>query len=84
MDEDLQIVVRGIFLSIIYLSVTIAEDMTVLNIVKFTLFYTLFLTISTYIGIDPNVVTSAFTTKIIFTLLDQRLNKTDESKQKQK
>jgi hypothetical protein len=80
MTEDLQIVLRGIFLSIIYLGVTVADDMSLTNIIKFSVFYVIFLTVSSNIGIDPKVVTSAFTTKIIFTLLDQRLNKNEEDK----
>lgn len=80
MNQDFQILLRGIFLAIIYLGVTISDDMTIGNVIIFTLFYVIFLTISSNIGIDPNVVTSAFTTKIIFTLLDQRLNKNENNK----
>lgn len=82
MNRDLQTVLRGVFLSLIYLSVTTADDMTISNIIKFTLFYVVFLSVSNNIGIDPTVVTSAFTTKIIFTLLEQRLNKNKEEKEK--
>jgi hypothetical protein len=80
MNQEIQILLRGLFLSVIYLSVTTADDMSLLNILKFSIFYLMFIFISSSIGIDQNVVTSAFTTKIIFTLIDQRINKNREEK----
>lgn len=67
-------IMRGIFLGLTYFTVTKAQDTTFENMLKFTMFYTI-LSFSAYlVEIDTKVVTGAFVTKAIFSLLDDRIN----------
>lgn len=67
--------VKGFFLSLIYLTLTEADDTNLQNILVFTLSYVVLLNSAKAVTIDPNFVTNAFITKTIFTLIDQRVNK---------
>lgn len=73
--EVILIIMRGVFLGLTYFTVTKAHDTTFENVMKFTLFYTI-LSVSAYlVEIETRVVTGAFVTKAIFTLIDERINK---------
>ena len=73
--QIIMIIMRGVFLGLTYFTVTKAHDTTFENIMKFTLFYCI-LSLSAYlVEIEMRVVTGAFVTKAIFTLIDERINK---------
>jgi hypothetical protein len=70
-------IIKGIFLAILYFEITQANDSTIYNVSLFTFFYTILVTSSDIIGIQPSIVLNAFMTKTVFTLIDQRINKQD-------
>ncbi|NDD83478.1 hypothetical protein EBZ38_04240 [bacterium] len=73
-------IVRGVVLAMLYFEVTKANDTTVRNIFVFVAFYLLLVAGAIIAGIDTNVITSAFLTKCVFTLVDTQIKKTDEPK----
>lgn len=67
--------IKGIVLSLLYLQITKANDTTLENISLFTSFYLAMVYGATMTDIDPNVITSAFLTKTVFTLVDERIKR---------
>lgn len=72
-------IAKGIFLGLIYFETTKAKDTTLQNLILFTLLFTVMSVSSELLGVDPIVITNAFITKTIFTLVDERVKK-DEGK----
>jgi len=72
------VILKGIILSLLYLEITKANDTTPENIFLFTSFYIIIFNGALLLGIDPNVVTTAFVTKTIFTLIDERIKRKEE------
>jgi hypothetical protein len=76
-------IVKGIILSLLYFEITKANDTTFNNVFYFTFFYTVMIYGSILLGIESNLVTNAFITKTVFTLIDQRIQrKTEQFKNK--
>lgn len=73
--QFIMIIMRGVFLGLTYFTVTKAHDTTFENIMKFTLFYCILSLAAYLVEIEMRVVTGAFVTKAIFTLIDERINK---------
>ena len=71
---------KGIVLSLLYLEITRSNDTTIENIVLFTSFYLSMIYGASMTGIDENVITSAFLTKTVFTLVDERIKKKPDDK----
>lgn len=71
---------KGIIIALLYFETTKANDTTLLNTIIFTSFYMIMMTGAELLGMDSNVVTNAFITKTIFTLVDERIKKPEESK----
>lgn len=71
-------IIKGIILAFIYLEITNANDTNLYNIVVFTIFYVIMMNGSYLLKMDPNVVTNAFLTKAIFTLIDERIKKKNQ------
>jgi len=70
--------IKGVILSLLYFEITKANDTTIHNVALFASFYVSMVYGATITGIDPNVITSAFLTKTVFTLVDERIKrKTD-------
>lgn len=67
--------IKGIVLSLLYLQITKANDTTMENITLFVSFYLAMSYGATITGIDENVITSAFLTKTVFSLVDERIKK---------
>ena len=67
--------IKGIILSLLYLQITKANDTTIENITLFDSFYLAMIYGATITGIDENVITSAFLTKTVFSLVDERIKK---------
>lgn len=63
----------GIFISLIYLQATSAEDTDITHIFSITLSYVLLKYVADYVDINPDLITNAFITKTIFTIIDVRL-----------
>jgi hypothetical protein len=76
--EILNSIIKGFVLSILYFETTQMNDTTPKNIFLFISFYVIISNSATLVEIDPNVVTTAFVTKTIFTLIDERIRKKDE------
>jgi len=72
-------VLKGILLAILYFEITKSNDTTFKNVFLFTSFYTIMLNGAYLVDIDPNVVTTAFITKTVFTLVDERIKKKKEN-----
>jgi uncharacterized membrane protein len=67
------VILRGLFLALAYFTVTKDNDTTLINIVKFAGFYVIVYIAACVVDIDTKVVTTAFITKTIFTLVDERV-----------
>ena len=74
-DKFISEIIKGIFLGFLYLQITLANDTTVENITRFALFYILMVYGAMLSGVQTNVITGAFLTKTIFTLIDERVKK---------
>ena len=74
-DTFLLYLLKGLILAIVYFEITDANDTTIDNILLFTSFYIAMIYGATVTGIDPNVITSAFLTKAVFTLVDERIRR---------
>jgi hypothetical protein len=72
--------IKGIILSLLYLQITKANDTTIENITLFVSFYLAMIYGATITGIDENVITSAFLTKTVFSLVDERIKKKPDDK----
>jgi hypothetical protein len=59
----------------LYFEITKANDTSFKTVFLFTVFYTAMTTGAFILSVDPNVVTTAFITKTIFTLIDERVKK---------
>jgi hypothetical protein len=77
-----QDIFRGAVLSFIYFEITKANDTTLYNMFIFTVFYVVFSNIAYLIGIETSLITNAFITKAVFTLVDERIRKQKPEKQK--
>lgn len=75
----IQFVLRGIILALLYFEVTKANDTTLKNVCLFVAFYLLLIAGANLAGIDSNVITSAFLTKCVFTLVDTQIKRDPES-----
>ena len=71
--------VRGLVLSFMYFHVTRANDTTLRNVVVFVSFYIILVLAAMLLGINPDVVTTAFITKTVFILAEDRIRKEDDS-----
>lgn len=81
MLEDLfEYTLRGLLLAVLYFEITRANDTSVPNIMLFTSLYIIMVIGANLANIDTNVVTTAFFTKTIFTLVDERIRKRDSAK----
>lgn len=83
--EFLEDTVKGFIIGILYLFITRENDTSFKNILIFVIFYISVSNGARVAGIDPNVVATAFVTKSVFTIVDQRIkvyksNKQDEKK----
>lgn len=74
--------IKGIVLAVLYFEITHANDTTPKNIFLFASFYIVMVNSAKIVGIDANVVTSAFVTKTIFTLIDERVKRKDNENEK--
>ena len=76
--------VKGIFIAILYLQLTQANDTNLQNILVFSAFYVIMVNGAVLADVDPIIVTNAFITKTVFTLIDERIKKSeiDESRSK--
>ena len=79
MEEIIETLFKGIFLAIIYFETTRANDTTLQNISLFTIFYVIMFTTANFVGIDTILVTNAFVTKTVFTIIDERIKGKEET-----
>ena len=82
MNDIKFILARGIFLSLVYLVLTKANDTNLYNISIFTLAYVVMYFTASIIGIDPIIVTNAFITKTVFTAVDERVRRDENQNNK--
>jgi hypothetical protein len=74
-DKFISEIIKGIFLGFLYLQITLVNDTTVENITRFAIFYIIIVYGAMLSGVQTNVITGAFLTKTIFTLIDERVKK---------
>lgn len=72
--------IKGIILSLLYFEITKSNDTTPKNVFLFTFFYIIMINGASIVNIDPNVVTTAFITKTVFTLIDERIKRKPDEK----
>lgn len=72
--------VTGIIISLLYFEVTLVNDTTFQNISLFTLLYLVLIFCAHLTNTDTSIVTNAFITKAVFTLVDERIKQPDEKK----
>lgn len=73
-------IIKGSFIALLYLQITLTNDTTVKNIASFTFFYLLMVYGAIISGIPENAITTAFLTKTVFTLIDERIKRKDLDK----
>ena len=79
-DNLLVHIIKGLILAILYFEITRSNDTTLQNIVLFVSFYVSMAYGAKVTGVDPNVITNAFLTKTVFTLVDERVKRKPEEK----
>jgi hypothetical protein len=77
-NQLIENILRGILISLLYFEITKANDTTLYNISLFSMFYMFMIYGAIIVDINPNVITSAFLTKTVFTLVDERIRKQDD------
>jgi hypothetical protein len=83
-DTFTTVTLRGAALGLLYLSATQADDTNLRNIILFTVFYLSMFYGANYLGFDVKIITTAFITKTVFTLIDDRLNTSKQVIKKEK
>ena len=73
-------ILKGTLIALLYFEITKANDTTLYNVSIFTLFYIFMIYGAIIADINPNVITSAFLTKTVFTLVDERIRKQTNDK----
>jgi hypothetical protein len=73
-------VFKGLLIAILYFEITKTNDTTFENIILFVAFYLSMILGATLAKIDTNVITGAFLTKTVFTLIDERIKRDDNKK----
>jgi predicted metal-dependent peptidase len=71
----LEALIKGFFLAILYFEITKTNDTTFRNVGFFTTFYVTMYYGGSVVGIDPILITNAFITKTVFTIIDERIRK---------
>lgn len=77
-SEFLQQLTKGILIAVLYFEFTKTNDTTFQNVLLFTSFYISMIYGAKMTNIDPNVITSAFLSKTVFTLVDERIRRKDK------
>ena len=80
MTNILSIVLTGFVLGLLYFETTKVNDTTFENLIMFTSFYTIANITSKFLNIDEKIITNAFITKTIFTLIDERVRNKETEK----
>ena len=75
LSDLVKVLVKGVMLSLLYFQTTLANDTTIQNICLFTMFYTIMHYGALLTDVSSSVVTNAFITKTIFTLVEERIKK---------
>lgn len=80
LDKLISEIVKGAFIGFLYLQITLTNDTTIENVLRFTFFYLMMIYGGIISGISTNTITTAFLTKTVFTLIDERVKKIDSKK----
>ena len=64
---------KGVLLAILYLEITKTNDTNLKNIISFTFYYGVMIFCAMVTNTNLSIVTNAFITKTIFTLIDERV-----------
>lgn len=75
-------IIKGIVIAFLYFETTKENDTNIKNMSLFTFFYIVMIYGAIITGIEPNVITGAFLTKTIFTLIDNRVKDQSEKSSK--
>jgi hypothetical protein len=76
--DIIETLIRGILISLLYFEITKTNDTTLYNVGLFTMFYSIMIYGAIITDISPTVITSAFLTKTVFTLVDERIKKENQ------
>jgi hypothetical protein len=80
-SEFLEQLTKGILIALLYFEFTKTNDTTFQNITLFVAFYLSMIYGAKMTNIDPNVITSAFLSKTVFTLVDERIKRKETDKE---
>jgi hypothetical protein len=80
--DIIETLIRGALISLLYFEITKTNDTTLYNIGLFTMFYAIMIYGAIITDINPTVITSAFLTKTVFTLVDERIRKKENQENK--
>lgn len=72
-------VLKGLIIAIIFFEVTLSNDTTVENVILFVAFYLCMILSAMLAKMDTNVITGAFLTKTVFTLVDERIKRNNKT-----
>lgn len=72
-------IIKGIIMAMLYLEITKANDLTIQNVFLYAFFYIAMVSGARLTGVDPLIITNAFMTKTVFTLVDDRIKDNSKS-----
>ncbi len=76
MLKDLFIhIIKALLIALLYFEITNANDTTLENISLFIILYIMMIYTTILLDIDSNIITTAFLTKAVFTLIDERIKR---------
>lgn len=70
---------KGLIIAVLYFELTHANDTTAQNVTLFAAFYVIMVVGGYLLNMDLNIITNAFVTKVIFTMVDERIKKKEEA-----
>lgn len=73
---------KGTLIAVLYFEITKTNDTTFENILLFVGFYLSMILGAVLTKMETNVITGAFLTKTVFTLIDERIKRYEEDKKK--
>ena len=75
MDILLKDISIGVFLSLLYLEMTLANDTTFRNIINYTLYFVVLVNSARLLNVNSEIIVNSFITKTIFTVIDERMKR---------
>lgn len=65
--------VKGFVLACLYVFITKEDDTNISNILKYSTYFFVLILLFLSVGVNSDIITSAFISKTIFTIVDERI-----------